>query len=198
MDISELIPFLPINSGGNLSKLIAPYKLIVTITKDRNTKLGDYRFVRNDFHQITINGGLNPYQFLITLVHEISHMIAFVKYGIYIKPHGKEWKFIFKHAMLPFLTLDVFPDDILRVLSLHMKNPKASSSSDEHLVRILRSYNDSNSITVSDIPFNTRFTHNGKRVFIKKEKKVKRYLCLEESTNKLYLFNPNAEIQTLD
>ena len=100
--------------------------------------------------------------------------------------------------MLPFLTLDVFPDDILRVLSLHMKNPKASSSSDEHLVRILRSYNDSNSITVSDIPFNTRFTHNGKRVFIKKEKKVKRYLCLEESTNKLYLFNPNAEIQTLD
>ena len=198
MDISELIPFLPINSGGNLSKLIAPYKLIVTITKDRNTKLGDYRFVRNDFHQITINGGLNPYQFLITLVHEISHMIAFVKYGIYIKPHGKEWKFIFKHAMLPFLTLDIFPDDILRVLSLHMKNPKASSSSDEHLVRILRSYNDSNSITVSDIPFNTRFTHNDKRVFIKKEKKVKRYLCLEESTNKLYLFNPNAEIQTLD
>ncbi len=198
MNLSDLLPFIPENSVDNLTKLISSYKVIITITKDRNSKLGDYRFIKNNYHQITINGGLNPYQFLITLVHEISHMIAFVKYGIYIKPHGKEWKFIFKHAMLPFLSLEVFPDDILRVLSLHMKNPKASSSSDEHLVRVLRSYDNSNIITVSDIPYNSRFTHNGKRVFVKKDKKVKRYVCLEESTNKLYLFNPNAEIQILD
>ena len=122
MNISNLLPFIPENSVNNLTKLVSPYKVVITITKDRNSKLGDYRFVRSGYHQITINGGLNPYQFLITLVHEISHMITFVKYGINIKPHGKEWKF--KHAILPFLTLDVFPDDVLRVLSKHMKNQK--------------------------------------------------------------------------
>ena len=46
---------------------------------------------------------LNPYRFLMTLVHEVAHLVAFQKYGRAIKPHGKEWKFTFQTLMLPFI-----------------------------------------------------------------------------------------------
>jgi predicted SprT family Zn-dependent metalloprotease len=47
----------------------------------------------NGKHEITVNSNLNKYKFLITLIHEISHLVAFEKFGRNIKPHGNEWIF---------------------------------------------------------------------------------------------------------
>jgi predicted SprT family Zn-dependent metalloprotease len=38
---------------------------------------------------------------LITLIHEISHLVAFEKFGRNIKPHGNEWKYSFQRLMIP-------------------------------------------------------------------------------------------------
>jgi hypothetical protein len=43
----------------------------------RQTRHGDYRKGVNGKHEITVNSNLNKYKFLITLIHEISHLVAF-------------------------------------------------------------------------------------------------------------------------
>ena len=66
--------------------------LTVVVKPARKTRHGDYKLMPDGRHQITINNNLNPYRFLLTLVHEIAHFDAFLNYGRTIKPHGKEWK----------------------------------------------------------------------------------------------------------
>ena len=61
-----------------------------------------YVCLGNGDYQITINNDLNKYRFLITLIHEMAHLVTF-KDMPRSKPHGKEWKINFQRLMLPFL-----------------------------------------------------------------------------------------------
>ena len=119
------------------------------IVNERVTRHGDYRKMPNGQHQITVNANLNKYRFLITLIHEIAHLLAFTKYGRNIKPHGLEWKRVFQYLMLPFLRPEVFPNQLLPLLARHFKNPRASSDTDAKLSLALKQYdapNDKNFI----------------------------------------------------
>ena len=100
--------------------------------------------------------------------------------------------------MLPFLNPDVFPEEILPILAKHFKNPKASSDTDVDLSRALKQFDEpSNKSYVFEIPFGGTFKlYNGK-IFKKGNKRVKRYECIEIKTGKLYLFNPNAEVEII-
>ena len=47
------------------------------------------------------------------------------------------------------------------------------------------------------MPFGSKFKlYNGK-IFMKQNKRVKRFECVEVKTGKMYLFNPNAEVELL-
>ncbi|WP_432412822.1 SprT-like domain-containing protein [Rasiella sp. SM2506] len=179
-------------------ELIKANNVYLKIVNERVTRHGDYRKTPNGQHQITVNASLNKYRFLITLVHEIAHLVAFAKYGRYIKPHGLEWKRSFQVLMLPFIRPEVFPNQLLPLLALHFKNPKASSDTDAKLSLALKQYdapNDKNFIF--EIPPSGLFRlYNGK-IFKRGNKRVKRYECLEVSTGRIYLFNPNAEVEFL-
>ena len=179
-------------------ELIKTNEVHLKIVNERVTRHGDYRKMPSGQHQITINANLNPYRFLITLVHEIAHLVAFKKFGRLIKPHGKEWKLTFQQLMLPFLRPEIFPSKLLPQLALHFKNPKASSDTDTELSIALKQFdppNDKNYIF--EIPFGGEFRlYNGK-IFKRGNKRVKRYECLELRTGKVYLFNPNAEVEFL-
>jgi hypothetical protein len=50
---------------------------------------------------------------LITLIHEIAHLVAFEKYGRNIKPHGHEWKHTFQQLMVPYIRPEIFPNQLL-------------------------------------------------------------------------------------
>ncbi|NND63948.1 MAG: sprT domain-containing protein [Flavobacteriaceae bacterium] len=190
--------YLPKASVEPASELIKVNELHLKIVNERKTRHGDYRKLPNGQHQITVNSNLNPYRFLITLIHEIAHLVAFRKYGRRIKPHGKEWKHTFQFLMLPFLRPEVFPKQLLPLLAMHFKNPKASSDTDSKLSLALKQFdppNDKNYIF--ELPYGSTFRlYNGK-VFKRGEKRVKRYECLELSTGRIYLFNPNAEVEFL-
>ncbi len=152
----------------------------------------------NGQHQITVNANLNSYKFLITLVHEIAHLIAFKKYGRVIKPHGKEWKHTFQKLMLPFIRPEVFPNQLLPLLALHFKNPKASSDTDSKLSLALKQFDpDNDKNYIFEIPLGSKFRLYNGRVFVRGKKRVKRYECVEVSSGKVYLFNPNAEVELL-
>ncbi len=182
-----------------VSQLLEDDHLIVKIKNERKTRHGDYKRLPNGKHQITVNSNLNPYRFLITLVHEIAHFEAYKRYGRAIKPHGIEWKHTFQHLMLPFLNPNVFPIELLPLLAKHFKNPKASSDTDANLALALKQFDEPNDKTyIFDVPFGQHFRLYNGRVFKRGQKRVKRFECVEVKTGRLYLFNPNAEVELLD
>lgn len=175
--------------------LITENGVHLKIVNERKTRHGDYR-KQNGINQITVNANLNPYRFLITLVHEIAHAIAFEKYGRFIKPHGKEWKFTFQQLMLPFIQPSIFPSHLLPLLANHFRNPKASSDTDARLSVALKEFDAQNNKNyIFEIPYGSIFRTTNGKVFKKDRKRTKRYECLEVSSGRTYIFQPNVEVE---
>lgn len=194
----HLLNYLPQGAVEPIFELIKSQHVHLKIVNERVTRHGDYRNLPNGEHQITVNANLNKYRFLITLIHEIAHLAAFTKYGRRIKPHGKEWKNTFQLLMLPFLRPDIFPNQILPLLALHFKNPKASSDSDARLSLALKQFDPENDKNyIFEIPMGATFRLYNGRIFQRGHKRIKRYECIEISTGRMYLFNPNAEVEFL-
>lgn len=195
----QLEQYIPLKAISLVEKLLIDDHLTIKVKNERKTRHGDYRKLSNGRHQITVNSNLNPYRFLITLIHEIAHFEAYKTYGHSIKPHGKEWKLKFQHLMLPFLNPEVFPLNLLPILANHFKNPKASSDTDLQLALALKSFDEAQDKTyVFEVPLGCSFKlYNGK-IFKKGDKRRKRYECYEIKSGRTYLFNPNAEVELLD
>lgn len=124
--------------------------------------------------------------------------MAFEKFGRNIKPHGKEWKYTFQQLMLPFIRPEIFPKEILPLIARHFKNPKASSDTDAHLSVALKKFDpETDKNFIFELPSGGSFKiYNGK-VFKKGPKRRKLYECVEVSTGKVYLFQPNAQVELL-
>jgi len=190
--------YIPERAVPPVFEMIKTNNVHLKIVNERKTRHGDYRRMPNGAQQITVNANLNKYRFLITLVHEIAHLLAFEKYGRQIKPHGHEWKFTFRELMLPFIRPEIFPSGLLPVIARHFRNPKASSDTDAKLSVALKSFDPENDKNyIFEIPYGGIFRiYNGK-TFKKGERRIKRYECLEVDTGKVYLFQPNAEVELL-
>ena len=194
-----LLDFVPSPSIHLLVNLLDADNLSVKVKNERKTRHGDYRQLPNGKHQITVNSNLNPYRFLITLVHEVAHFEAYKIYGKTIKPHGKEWKQTFQHLMLPFLRPEIFPLELLPLLAKHFINPKASSDTDTQLAFALKQFNEPNDKHyVFEVFLGQDFKLYNGRVFKMGNKRRKRFECVEVKTGKLYLFNPNAEVELIE
>ncbi len=197
---SVLSTYLPERAVAPCMALIKANAVHLKIVNERVTRHGDYRRLENGQHQITVNATLNKYRFLITLVHEIAHLVAFEKYGRRIKPHGLEWKRTFQYMMLPFIRPEIFPSGLLPLLARHFRNPKASSSTDAQLSIALKKFNEqqSDKSYVFELPMGSIFRlYNGK-LFRKGNRRTKRYECVEVSSGKVYLFQPNAEVELIN
>lgn len=196
--MATLEKYLPQLTVKPITELLKLYKVQLKIVHERKTRHGDYRKNINGSHGITVNSNLNKYRFLVTLVHEIAHLVAFEKYGRSIKPHGIEWKHTFQHLMLPFLRPDVFPKDLLPVIARHFKNPKASSDTDAAMSIALKSYDrNTDKSYIFEIEQGSIFMAGNGRKYQKGKKLRKRYECKELDSGRLYVFQPNAEVQLL-
>ena len=72
--LHALAAYVPEGSLEPVLEYLHRYKIHLTITKERNSILGDYRHAINQKnHRISVNGNLNKYAFLVTLLHEIAH-----------------------------------------------------------------------------------------------------------------------------
>ncbi|MEH6536400.1 MAG: SprT-like domain-containing protein [Psychroserpens sp.] len=190
--------YIPQKAISKIIALLNHDNLTVKVKQERKTRHGDYKSLPNGKHQITINSNLNTYRFLITLIHEIAHFESYKSYGRLIKPHGIEWKSTFQHLMLPFLNPEIFPSELLPLLARHFKNPKASSDTDANLALALKQFDEPNDKTyIFEVSFGSTFKLYNGRVFKRGNKRVKRYECIEVKTGRLYLFNPNAEVELL-
>lgn len=193
-----LSKYIPEQAVKPVFELIVANQVHLKIVNERVTRHGDYRRGISGKHEITVNANLNKYKFLITLIHEISHLVAFEKFGRNIKPHGDEWKYSFQLLMVPFIRPEIFPLNLLPLLARHFRNPKASSDTDATLSLALKQYdaeNDKNFIF--ELPYGSVFRISNGKIFKKIAQRVKRYECVEISSGRIYLFNPNAEVELL-
>lgn len=193
-----LARYIPEHAVRPVFELIVSNQVHLKIVNERQTRHGDYRRALNGKHEITVNASLNQYKFLITLIHEIAHLAAFEKFGRHIKPHGNEWKITFQRLMVPFIRPEIFPQHLLPILARHFRNPSASSDTDTTLSLALKQFDQQNDKNyVFEIPYGSIFRISNGKIFKKIAVRTKRFECIEISTGKIYLFNPNAEVELL-
>jgi predicted SprT family Zn-dependent metalloprotease len=198
--LTYLKKFIPEESAQLALDFLNQFKVHLTITRERKTVLGDYRHaVNGKNHRISINGSLNKFSFLITLIHELAHLVTFMEYGNRVQAHGKEWKLLYRKILEDFLKLDFFPEDILAALKKSLHDLPASSCADEPLMRVLRRYDIKNksSMLVEQVAEGALFKMDDGSVFRKGKKLRKRFQCTEVSTGKLYLFSAIYEVKPI-
>jgi SprT protein len=195
--LNQLQSYLPANTYEAVLQYLHHYQVHLTVARERKSILGDYRHrTHGKTHRISVNGNLNTYSFLITLLHELAHLLTFEKFGNRVQSHGKEWKHVFGQLLHQFIQHKVFPTDIEQALMEALQNPAASSCADDVLLRVLKSYDEKkdNAVFVERIPEGELFkTHDGK-IFRRGEKVRKRFKCEEVATKRLYLFSPVYEV----
>jgi hypothetical protein len=190
-----LFNYLPKSAHPQIEVLLKELNIDIKITKERITKHGDFRFYPNKKPIITINQSLNPYRFLITLLHELAHFKVFQNYKSGIKPHGKEWKRAYREIVFPFLNPEIFPNPICSTLAKHMINPKASTDRDFELVMALKAFDDQQGqIHIYELQEGAVFQISNGRRFIKIKKRRKRFECKEISSGRTYIFSPHVEV----
>jgi SprT protein len=198
--ISSLQNYLPAGTYDAVVEYLQLYNVHLTVARERKSILGDYRHrTHHHNHRISVNGNLNKYAFLITLLHEMAHLLTFEQYGNKVQAHGGEWKMIYGKLLAKFISNHLFPVDIENELLRSLKNPAASSCAEDGLIRILRKYDAKNSTVqlIEELTEKALFIIENGRIFQRGEKIRKRYKCTEVKTGKVYLFSPVYEVEVV-
>lgn len=196
--LDAIARYIPEKAAAPILDYLHRYKVHLTITRERKSVLGDYRHATgHKAHRISVNGNLNKYSFLITLIHELAHLVTFQEHKHAVDPHGKEWKKIYGVLLRDFLSAEIFPPDLLRALHASLHDLPASSCSDEKLMRALKNHdtNANGLIMVEQIAEGKVFDAGNGKLFKKGKKLRKRYQCTEVSTGRIYLFSPVYEVK---
>ena len=196
--LQALAEYLPPDTFLPVAAYLQQYKVHLTVARERKSILGDYRNAHNNRnHRISVNGNLNRWSFLVTLLHELAHLLTFEKYGNRVQSHGREWKTLFGQLLAQFIKSKVFPADIEKEVLATLHNPGASSCAEESLMRVLRRYDSKKNgqLLVEEISPHGLFKTKDGRVFKKGEKLRKRYRCEEVGTRRVYLFSPVFEVE---
>lgn len=187
---------MPEGAIEDVHHMLDGHFFLIKVSGTRKSKHGDFRPAKSGYaHRISVNGSLNSYAFLITLVHEIAHMHVWEKYKSSVKPHGPDWKQHFRALMIPLLLKEVFPEDIMRPLSHYLKNPGASTAGNIELSSSLAIYDPFDTKNhLTDLAEGSHFYYDQRGPFVRKALRRKRILCEEVNTGKKYLFHPLAKV----
>ena len=201
-ELEMLKRHFPESAVAMVGQIYEQRRFILHFKRPRSSKLGDFRPPRTQksLCTITLNLDLNPYQMLITYVHEVAHYDVYQQYGSHrVQPHGTEWQNNFTRLLQPFMTTTIFPQDVLDALHHHLQHIKASSTADVRLQRVLQQY-DNKTLgisTVENLPPGARFVLKNGMVFQKGEKQRTRYKCYCETNGKTYMVAALAEAKLL-
>lgn len=183
--------------------LVAPYfqshSIHLTLTRERKSVLGDYRNPTRDepYHRITVNINLNPYSFLITLLHELAHLLTYHHFKHSAPPHGKEWKTQFRHVLIPFIGKNIFPADVEKAIIAYLQNPAASTCTDPGLYKALRRYDEQKPgyYLVDELSEGHWFEADDGCVYEILEHRRTRSKCKNLNNGKVYLFPGIIEVK---
>ena len=200
-----LSKYVPASALDRLVDYIIVHGVHLKITRSRNSKYGDYRHPRigQPYHAISINGDLSPHFFLAVLLHEMAHLEAYLKYRKKIKPHGIEWQSLYRDFLIRYS--DAMPCEAQPLLKQYVSRLPLSPSVGRKLDTFLKDYgrpsDNAGTQTIKTPRLDDlhpgdsfRLIKKGNSVFIALERKRTRWLCREQSTNRLYSVSGTAEV----
>ncbi|MCD4736918.1 MAG: hypothetical protein K8R53_12810 [Bacteroidales bacterium] len=191
-----LSAYLPPDSVLSVIGLLKKHKVHLRITRNRTSKHGDFRPPGKDgLHRISVNSTLNPYHFLLTLLHEIGHVQTWGKYRNKARPHGREWKEAYAALLDEFESSGIFPDPLDKAIKKFIRKPLYTASADNELLKVLRQFDNEQYTTIEDIPEGSRFRLHNKVIYIKLEKLRKRYKCRREDNNRYYTIGSLTKVE---
>lgn len=214
---SILRKYIPAPAVDTVTEWIYKYNFKLKVKKPRATKEGDYMAPHSGRnHVITINKDLNKYAFLITLIHEVAHLVTWEKYKGRVNPHGREWKREYSLLLDHFLKMNhsllqegqseyaevLFPREISVALREYAQKPSAATCSDLDLARVLRQFDaDSGALLLERISVGASFRISSSRskhsieVFVKGEKRRTRFKCFHIRTKREYLIHALCKVE---
>ena len=194
----DFYSFLPTAAQEKCASLIGDNNVQIKVVRQRKTKHGDFRVQRGKPVSITLNAMENPYRFLLTFLHEWAHYVVFTSYRRRQKPHGTTWQNTFQALTTPFLTVDFFPESLLKPLKKHMQKPKATFAADASLVLALRQFDPPNDKKcIFELEEGALFRVSDGRIFQKGTKRRTRFVCTCTQTKRRYLFPPFVEVNEM-
>ncbi|AZA52777.1 SprT-like domain-containing protein [Chryseobacterium sp. G0201] len=193
MSIQSLEKYLPANTLQYLKNWFLDYYIHIKITRNRNSKLGDYRKLPDNSHEITINSTLPPQLFFFVLTHELAHLIAFEKYGRRISPHGNEWKETFRLMLLE--SVDVYEENLRPIIAKFSKSPKANFMASPDLVKYFHIEKQDDTLQfIEELQKGDYFIYGNEKYLLEGLIK-KNYLCKNLATGRKYSFKPLARVE---
>lgn len=195
MSVAVLEKFLPAEALPFLQEWFGKYPCHLKITRNRESKLGDYRRMPDKSHQITVNGTLAPDLFFFVLTHELAHLIAFDRHGFKIMAHGKEWKDTFREMLLE--SLKVYAQELQPLILKFSKSPKANFMASPELVRYFHRENSSGEIFIESLQKGERFSYRSEEYIIEETSK-KNYLCRNVKSSRRYHFKSVALVKRIE
>ena len=199
--LEALRQFLPAAAFEPVVQLINEYKVHLTVTKARKSVLGDYRHpFMGANHKISVNGNLNSFEFLITLLHELAHLLCYEQHKNKVEAHGQEWKIIYGNLLFQFIQMEIFPVDIKKCLLKTIKNPAATANGETQLLLVLRKYNTHQKEgvqLVANIEEGALFEAMKGKVFKRGKKRRIRIECIEVATGHVYSFSALTEVKLI-
>jgi SprT protein len=198
MEIAAVLArYLPASALAYCQQLWQQYHFDLHISRPRRTRLGDFTARPGVPPRISVNANLNPYNFLITYIHEVAHCAVYRQYRRRVAPHGPEWKKEFSTLLQPILHEAILPADILLVLSRYATNPLASTGSDPALFLALKKYDDlehPNKMPLLHLSEGSIFVFQ-QREFIRGTLRRTRVLCTEKSSKRRYTIPAHALVE---
>jgi hypothetical protein len=196
--LAALTQFLPENTYEFVAPYFEQHVIHLTLTRHRSSIHGDYRAPdrKHAYHRISVNATLNKYSFLITLLHELAHMVTTVRFGLKAAPHGVEWKNEFRNILIPLMDKDLFPHDVERAIRAYLSNPAASTCTDPNLYKALSAHDPHKEgrVHVDAVPVGGHFVLSGRR-FQKVENLRTRARCKCVISGKMYFVQGIAQVQ---
>jgi SprT protein len=195
-----LLKYFPEETVEQVSSWLIKHSIQLKITRNRVSKLGDYRPPQKlTKHRISINGNLEKYFVYLIFLHELAHLLVWNKYANKVQPHGKQWKEEFGSLLRQAIFLEKIPDFLIKPVHNFSLNVKATFASDQVLWKLLKGMDQQHEdeTTIEDIAIDSYFMASNGRIFKKENKLRKRYRCFCVSNKRRYLFHPMAVIKPL-
>jgi hypothetical protein len=188
-------------------RFINDYSIHLKITRERQSKFGDYRLPssKRPCHVISVNGNLDKFGFLLVLLHELAHMLTFIDHGRRVKPHGREWQGHYSQLILRFVAKGCFPSDVASLLTEYASSLPLSKKLEREIDRRLKiqpSYMEasasphSQAATLDTLPAGSRFrlAAHTDRTFESIKKLRTRWKCRDTDTGRLYTVSADAMV----
>jgi len=194
--MTAIDPHLPAGWAAPIRRALEATPILVHVVRRRKTKHGDHRVcTKRGISIITVNASGNPWQFTITLLHEIAHAHVAQQFTRRVSPHGVEWKNAFRKLLIAHLHL--MPDDLARPVADYARNPLYCTGSHVGLATALLKHDTLDlRPTVQELPHGQRFSLNGKTILIRGEIMRRCYRC-ESEDKRTYRVSPTARVHTL-